>query len=103
MTLRVLTYRTPLAKEKIESYDLKNPIFENLDNYARDCATGLLRWARGRNLPVYYVDNSWERVLVTGEELRSFYREVLPSGRVDHNLDKRVIDGDHYLIESEEF
>ena len=63
----------------------------------------LSRWARERDLPVYYVDNCWERVPVTAEQLRAFYREVLPAGRVDHGLDKRVIDNHHYLIESEEF
>jgi hypothetical protein len=103
MTLRILTYQIPLPKEELENYALNNPVFENLDNYARDCTTALSRWARERKLPVYYVDNCWERVPVTAEELRSFYREVLPAARVDPNLDKRVIDNDHYLIESEEF
>jgi hypothetical protein len=102
-TLRVLTCPTPLTKDDLQRGDLKNAIFEDLDNCARDCATALSRWAQEKNLPVYNVDNCWERVLVSGKELRYFYTEMLPAGRFEYDLFEQVIDSDHYIIESEEF
>lgn len=102
MSLQIRAYPEALPREGLESGDLESPVVVSLPHLARSCGPyKLAEWAKRRGLEVFYVDNSWVRVPVSGTVLRAFFGEALG---VEFDLEDTGLDlEDSFLIEAEEF
>jgi hypothetical protein len=102
MSLQIRAYPEAMPREGLESGDLKSPVAMSLPHLARSCGPyKLADWAKLRGLEVFYVDNSWVRVPVSGTALPAFFSEVLG---VEFDLEDTGLDLDSgFLIEAEEF
>ncbi len=102
MSLHVRAYPEVLPRERLESSDLKIPVAMSLPLLARSCGPyQLADWAKSRGLEVFYVDNCWVRVPVTGAALKAFFSDALG---VEINPEETGLDlEDNFMIEAEEF
>lgn len=104
MSLFILEYPSVRSTEELEQPALDSPIFRSLSNYARECGPYRLQgWAIENGHEVFYIDNCWVRVPVSGPDLKKFLSEVLGFTNSDSDLFDKIIDDDQYLIEAEEF
>ncbi len=104
MSLFVLEYPVVRTAAELEAAVLDNPVFQSLSSHARECGPyRLQRWANEHGLDIFYVDNCWVRVPVKGSELRLLFSEVLDPEHAHPDLGSKIVDGDSYLVESEEF
>ena len=103
MTLRVRDHAGPADAARLEQPNIPNPPIANLDLSARNCGPLQLRdWAAGRDLVVYWVDNGWCRVVVTGVELRAFLEQFAGEGGEPDRAD-RFAASSNFIIEAEEY
>ena len=100
----IRAYPNPLGTEILESADLPgNPVRHDLSSLLdRYGPYNFSAWAKAEGLQVYYVDNCFVRVPVTGEQLQRFLDAHLP----DENAKGRFVALDRaapHLIEVWEF
>jgi hypothetical protein len=103
MSMIVLEYPETLEQQQLEDPALNLASFELLADYARKCGPyRLAEWAKSRGLSIFYVDNCWVRVILSGMELREFYGDVLDAQTLA-KFGARIVDHSNYVIQAEEF
>lgn len=89
--------------EALEHYALDNERLHGLPGLPhRFSPFDLSKWAEGEGLEVFYVDNCWVRVPVSADQLRAFC-SVHIGPVLNAGLAGKIVSGEHYLLEAEEF
>lgn len=100
-SLRIYYLPDGCDRASLDSSSFEAPIARSLDAHAERCGPyGLQAWASRRDLPLHFVDNCWVRAVVRGEDLRSFFQDVLG---VLAPASSEFGPAAAYVIEAEEF
>lgn len=101
-TLWIRACPEPLTPDQLADDALANEVVLDLGDRARGFGPyHLAAWARRQGLEVVFVDDSWVRVPVDGDDLAAFLREVL--GAEPETVGAATDPDQRYLIEAEEF